>query len=524
MAVAAPRRPPLPPARPPRRPGRRRPTPYPLFGGACWLLLAVVTWHTPIASDFGQHAAAVEQVRADWRHPGNPLLKAPGTGSPYYSPYIVLLGLVAKATGAAGWTVVRCCGPVNLALLVAGVGAYARTLSGRPWAPVYALAAFTLLWGVRGTEWSGFCGVWSLTRGACYPSTFAVGLSFLLWAGADRLARRGGPARCYAGLGLLGAVLLLIHPVTALAAVVGAVATVAGRQRRWSARAAARWGLAAAVAVAAAGVWPYFDVFALAGDTSLDYLHRRLYQHPFRWYGLAAAGLPALLRRAVRRPRDPLAVMFALFAVLAGYGWLSGHYVYGRVFALALVPLQFSLAVALAAPRPWAGPRRALLPVAAVALCCGLVAQAGAVVPRRFLPVALDHPRRWHDYRWVTRLVPPGEVVLTDGYAATHALPAYGIFLIAPTWPDPAAPAADTARRSADLRAYFAPGSDASVRRLIVRRYDARWLLLTRGEDVPYEGRSVAWSEVSQERLVRLSPEAAGRTDDGVRPALPHPG
>lgn len=357
MTATETRQPPRFPSRPPRnRAVRWRPGPYLLVGGACWLLLAVVTWHTPIASDFGQHAAAVEQVKANWRHPGNPLLKAPGTGSPYYSPYIVLLGLVAKATGTAGWLVLRWCGALNLAVLVAGVGAYTKTLTGRRWAPVYALLAFVLLWGPKAAEWSGFCGVWSLTRGASYPSTFAVGLSFVLWTGTDRLARHGARALPCMGLGLLGAVLLLIHPVTALAAGVGVAAIVAGRQRSWSWRAAGGWAPTAAVAVALAAAWPYFDVFALAGDTSLDYLHRKLYQHPFPWYGLAAAGLPALLWRARQRLRDPLVVMFAADTVIAGYGWLSAHYVYGRVFALALVPS--SSPSRWSWPRPGPGPGR----------------------------------------------------------------------------------------------------------------------------------------------------------------------
>lgn len=104
----------------------------------------------------------------------------------------------------------------------------------------------------------------------------------------------------------------------------------------------------------------------------------------------------------------------------------------------------------------------------------------------------------------MTDLVPAGDVVLTDGYAATHVLPAYGIFLVAPTWPDPAIPAAETARRFAALYGYLDPRTPTAVRRQIVRRYDARWLLLTRGQDVPYEGQSVAWSQDSQERLIRL--------------------
>lgn len=577
----------------------RRPGPYLLFGAGFWLMVSVVVWHTPIASDFGQHAAAVEQVRQNWRHPANPLLAADGAGSPYYSPYVVGLGLAAKATGVAGWVALRWCGVLDVAVLVAGVGAYARTLSPRPLAPVWALTAFSLLWGLRGTEWSGFCGLWSLTRGAAYPSTFAVGLTFLLWAWTDRLVRRGRPGRRetrdvltgreapggrdvpggrgggwveHAALGAAGAVLLLIHPITALAATVGVAATVAarrpersrdgGRRRRgdgrrrgggfrtwprtwprispWclprSGREGARWGLTAAVAVGAAAAWPYFDVFALAGDGTLDAVHRTLYEQPLRWYALAAAGLPALVWRARTAPRpgdgvragdvpaaydegrargrgrarwsvrDPLLLMFAAYCVIAAYGWASGHYTYGRVFALLLVPPQFALAVELAELPRWTRLRAVLTPLTAVALCCGLVAQIGAVVPRRVLPVALDHPLRFHDYRWAADRMRTGDVVLTDSYQATHVLPAYGVRLVAPTWPDPSVPAAERDRRFADLVAYLRTGTPGAARTAIARRYHVRWLLLTQDEHVPYDGVLVDWDVPTHERLIRLDP------------------
>jgi hypothetical protein len=539
-----------------------RATPFLLAGTAFWLIVAVVAWHTPIASDFGQHAAAVQRVRDDWRHPSNPLLKTPGDGSPYYSPYIVALGLIARLTGAAGRQVVRACGPVNLAVLVAGVGAYARTLSGRRMAPVYALLAFTLLWGTRGKEWSGFSGVWSLTRGASYPSTFAVGLALLLWAWTDRVARgpRARPAAC-AGLGAAFGVLLLIHPITALAAAVGVVAVLAARQHDWSRAVAGAWALGVAAAFAVALTWPYFDVFALAGDSTVDEVHRRLYLHPWQWYGLAAVGLPALALRAGagrggprsvavlptsaarpaarhtdqhgtaglpaiggasrrsgtelpppgdrmrRRPalRDPLLLMFGADCLIAGYGWVSGHYTYGRVFALLLVAPQFALAVELAAAPPWTRLRALLAPLAALALCFGLVAQIGSVVPRRLLPVAVGHPSRWADYRWAADRIPAGGVLLTDGYRAGHVLPAYGVYLVAPAWPDPSTPAADRARRFADVAAYLSPRTSAPGRAAIVRRYGVGWLLLAPGQRVPYDGRLVATGPRTGERLIRLA-------------------
>lgn len=484
-----------------------RVTPYAVVGTLFWLVVAAVAWRTPITSDFGQHASAVERIKADWRHPANPLLDLPGTGSPYFSPYIVALGLLARATGAAGREVLRWCGPVNLAVLVTGVGVYARTLSGRRMAPVYALLAFTLLWGVQGKEWSGFCGVWSLTRGAPYPSTFAVGLTFHLWALTDRLARRrttgwGG----YVLLGVACGLLLLIHPITALGAAVGIVAVLTARQRDWSRRVTARWLVAGALALLVAAVWPYYDVFSLAGDTTVDWVHRRLYIHPWQWYGLALVGLPPLARRARRGIRDPLLLMFAAFCLIAAYGWVSGHYTYGRVFALLLVPPQFALAVELAAIPPWTRLRMVLAPLAAVALCFGLIAQIGAIVPQRLLPVPTDHPKRWPSYDWAADRMPADAVVLTDGNMPTHVLPAYGFFMVAPTWPDPSTPAAERDRRLTAARTYLNPKSTAAQRAAIQRRYAIGWLLLAEDQKVSYEGTLVATGPKTGERLVRLAP------------------
>lgn len=533
------------------RAGRWRPSPYLLFGTAFWLVVGITAWRTPIASDFGQHASAVQRVKDDWLHPANPLLKEPGAGSPYYSPYIVTLGLFAKLTGLAAWRVVKLCVPVNLALLLWGVWAFTRTLSRRRWAPVYALAAFTLLWGVRGKEWSGFCGLWSLTHGAPYPSCFAVGLTLLLWAWTDRLARRegaaaGGPGGrgggrgrggerrdgrdgrvragdrggvraalrvlvadgwlAYAGLGAAGGLLLLIHPITALAAWVGMACVAVGRQRSWDWQVAGRWAVAGAAALLAALVWPYYDVFALAGDTTVDAVHRRLYTHPWQWYGLAfVLGVPALAWRARRRLRDPLVLMFAADCLLVGYGWLSGHYTYGRVFALLVVPLQFALAVEVAEIPPWTRLRAVLAPVAALALCLGAAAQIGAVVPQRYLPVTVQHPVRWPTYGWAAAHVPSGDVLLADGYYAPHVLPAYGVFLVFPTWPDPSTSYADRQRRWQDARTYLDPRTAPDVRARIARRYDIRWLLLRRGQDLPFTGRVVATHRATGERLVRLA-------------------
>src|SRR5690606_23169831 len=156
------------------------------------------------------------------------------------------------------------------------------------------------------------------------------------------------PLSGYAALGALYGVLLLVHPITAVAAALGALALVVGWQRRWSAAVAGRWALTGAVALLVGACWPYFDVFALAGDGTVDAMHRRLYRDLPGQFGLALLGLPARWLRAWRTSwRDPLVLMFVLDCLVVAYGWVSGHYTYGRVLGLTLVPLQFALAVEL---------------------------------------------------------------------------------------------------------------------------------------------------------------------------------
>ncbi|GGW53197.1 hypothetical protein [Streptomyces griseoloalbus] len=497
--------------------GAWRPTPYQLFGFLFWLVMSLAYWRVPLCCDAGQHAAVVERLEDHLLRPRHPMADLPGAGSPYYSPFAVAQGAFARLTGLGGWEVLKLTGPLNLLVLLTGIGRFVRVLTPRPWAPVPALAAMTLLWGVERAWWSGYANLMSLTGNLAYPSTFAIGLAFWAWALTGARARDAGSVRYvgpsglrpltgYAALGALYGLILLVHPITAVAAALGAVALVAGWQRRWGAAVAGRWVLTGAVALPVAACWPYFDVFALAGDDSVDAMHRRLYLDLGGRFGLALLGLPALWLRARRTSwRDPLVLMFALDCLLVAYGWISGHYTYGRILGLTLVPLQFALAVELAAPRPWPVWRRLLGGAAAAGACAGLLTvHAGAVVPPALDPVGFAQPPRWPAYDWAARYIGPGEVVITDGYYAVHAIAGYGPNLAAPAWPDASLDEGERLRRVADVRAYLDAGSTRAERSAIVRRYHARWLLLTPRQQVPEEAVVVAWSRRTGEVLARV--------------------
>ncbi|MFI5685618.1 hypothetical protein [Streptomyces sp. NPDC051636] len=446
------------------------------------VLMLLVIVRLPWVGDLGMHAATIERLRHNLLHPGNPLVDA-DTPSPYYSPWMLLLGCLARVSGLSVFVVLRIAAVVGLGLLVSGVWRYVRTLSAARTAPPVALLCLLLLWGPSLFEWSGFLGLNSLALTVSYPSVFALGLSFHFWAWLARALRGEGGAGqgwgVWPGLGALWAVILLCHQFTGVVATLGALATVvAARPGR---RLLLRSGAAAAAGVAVLWGWPYYDFFALLpAGADLEAIHRPLYQHLLGRFGLVLLGVVALGVRWRRDRWDPLVVFFLLGAVVFAAGGVSGHYSWGRVLPAALIPAQ--LAAGLEAVS--GGGRRGVVRAGwasalGAALVLGAWTQAGTVgyvVGRSALPgvVAAKYRAPWAGYQWITPWVKYGEVVMART-APARQIPAYGAYTVAPGYPDVFL--ADAGRRDAAVRRYFAAGTAGGVRRGIVREYGVRWVV-----------------------------------------------
>ncbi|MDN3251115.1 hypothetical protein [Streptomyces sp. MA25(2023)] len=434
------------------------------------LLLAVV--RLPWAGDLGIHAATVERLRHSLTDPGNPLVDA-DTPSPYYSPWTVLLGCVAAATGWSVFVVLRIGALVAVGVLVTGVWRYVRTLSGHRAAPPLALLCLVLLWGTDEFSWSGFLGFHSLALTVAYPSVLALGLAFHLWAWPARSAGRW----VWLGCGALWAVILLVHQFSGVVASLGALAVVFGCRAE---RVAWRWlGAGLVLGVAVLWAWPYYDFFALlgAGD-GMNAVHRSLYRDLAGRYWLVLVGVAALGVRWWRDRRDVLVLFFALGAVVFVAGGVSGHWSWGRALPAALIPAQLAVALEVVG----AG-RRAVRTVWACVLGAALVVgawgQAGAlgyVVDRGLLPGVVEAKYRepWTGYHWITPWVGYGDVVMARELPSRQ-IPAYGAYTVAPGYPDFFL--RDEGERVGAVREYFSEGVVGSVRRGIVREYGVRWVV-----------------------------------------------
>ncbi|MGW2637190.1 hypothetical protein [Streptomyces sp. NPDC001348] len=447
--------------------------------------MVLVIVRLPWVGDLGMHAATIQRLRHSLLHPGNPLVDA-DTPSPYYSPWMLLLGCLARVTGLSVFVVLRVAAVVGLGLLVSGVWRYVRTLGADRAAPAVALLCLLLLWGPRLFEWSGFLGLNSLALTVSYPSVFALGLAFHFWAWLTR-ALRGGAGTgwgTWLGLGALWALILLCHQFTGVVASLGALATViAARPGR---AVTARPAAALLLGLVVLWLWPYYDFFSLfSAGAGLEAIHRPLYGHLLGRFGLALVGVVALGLRFRRDRWDPLVIFFALGVLVFAAGGLSGHYSWGRVLPAALIPAQ--LAAALEAT---GGRRRAVWAcVVGAALAVGAWTQMGTVgyvVRPSALPgaVAARYRAPWAGYRWITPWVGYGDVVMARTRPARQ-IPAYGAYTVAPGYPDVFL--ADAGRRETAVRRYFAAGTAGEVRRGILREYGVRWVV-DRGSAGPGPG------------------------------------
>ncbi|UQI49176.1 hypothetical protein M1P56_03090 [Streptomyces sp. HU2014] len=466
----------------------------------------------PWSGDLGMHAAVLERLRADLFHPGNPLVDE-DTPSPYHSPWMVLLALLASATGLGTFSVLRLAALVDLVLLVSGVAVFVRTFTRERAAVPLALLCLLCLYGVRLFAWSGFPGLTSLCLALAYPSTFALGLAFHLWALLRRAVAGAWRTPAFLGLGLLLAWVLLAHQFTGAVAVLGAVAMLLGA-RPWPARAVwLRAGAGAAVALVVPACWPYYSFYALLGTGGLDAIHRPLYAHLTARFCLVLLGAAALAARASRDRRDPLVLFFGLGLVVFAAGGVTGHQAWGRILPAVLVPAQVALALETAR-------RAALVPLTAAALLVGAWTQAGVltyVLRPAAVPPVLRQVRAvalWPSFAWAAREVPKGQTVLTDDYYALRMLPAYGAYTVAPAYPDVFL--RDEGRRWEATHRYFAAATSRAERLGILKEYGVRWVVQRNGGPGLAPGDPVLRRVASGPRGLVLWEVVSGRSSGGA--------
>ncbi|MCO6010586.1 hypothetical protein NE236_37080 [Actinoallomurus purpureus] len=476
-----------------RTPARERwwRDPYLIVAVPVGLWAILVALQHAWVSDFLLHLATVNTLARDLWDPIDPMVGA-ASGSPYYSPYAVLLGLIKAMTGAPARTVLEAAGLANVALLLFAVRRFCRNLGGGPLVAALALVFTLLLWGIDPVAWSGFLGLYSLSWTMSYPSLIATALMLLVWDAFLRHRARPDGLRALATVALLGTLVVLIHPFTAVNMVIGLAAFVLADPRTSLGARPLRLAIGAAVAFLLVMVWPWSDVSTLFGAAgSFDAVHKVLITDivkdgGFAAYGLALVGLPALVTGGRRPLGRELQILFLLAVAVVALGAATGSYGLARVIPVAMLPLHLALASYLA-ERARSVPRLVYAAVALIACCVGLYGESGGLIRAYWGDVSPSTLGAWGaspatpSYGRVLKGIHPGEVVITDDRTLARLVNARGAYTVAPAWPYPFV---DEAVRQRDTAAFFAGGTDPRDRLAIADRYGVTCALVTRSRAV----------------------------------------
>ena len=453
-------------------------------------------------SDYWEHTAALRALIEHPWHPGNPHL-ATNDASPRFTPEFVLLALVARTIGVNAFDAMALAGTVNVAVLLAGVYAFYRMYFQDARAPLYGLIVALASW-LEGFRYSSVYQLSVLFEVAGYPSTFAVGCTFVTFAVVLR-ALRGEESRWWFALvGLSMTNVVLTHALTATMTLTGTLALAwfepgIARRRRWLVMGSAVTGCFLAL------LWPYFSIWqtvhsgddvntSWASEGLLAHVQDNLEREPhhfylqgplFRTVGFAALGLYALVR-FVRSGRHTFVVVGAL-VMLAPF--VLNRFIelpLGHRFILLVIPyLQMGTVWLMLRATPgfhegwWQlhGPpwRRYAAIAGVVALLGAMVAinvYRGVRVNQR--EVSHEVIRLCHD---VAKAAGPNAVVLADP-KLSWPLPACGVKVVALFHPNPLVP--DDAARLNTTYDFMDRKLSRKYRDEILRKYGVTHLLTER--------------------------------------------
>ncbi|HEX2046837.1 MAG TPA: hypothetical protein VHF27_03675 [Acidimicrobiales bacterium] len=457
--------------------------------------LAKNTWAGAV--DIWEHAAAARELAERPFDPRHPLLSGVDRPHQFFSPYHLAIGLSARVTGVSVVTAFSVAAIANLILLFVGLRLFVQGLGLRPHTDFWALLFMLFLWGPGAWIFSGFHHFDVLALVVSYPSIFVKGLVFISFWAHLKYLRSAAPRWLLPTLAV-SAVVLLAHPVNAIALGIGVLALTWTADVERRDRALVLTVATLALSLLLAMLWPYYSLYGLLfGEategfrTAGDVGDRDMYVDVVKRLCLALVVVPFLFRRLERWRSDPLALMFVGLLAAYGYGYFTEDWSYGRLIA----QVQIVAAIILADERARVGEMAMALGEAGrpilrwIQVTTAALVLAGVfflrngfdVLPERIMEDVPYHwvhgyvdPVKLSDFSYLARNHKSHPVVISDPYTSLE-VPTFGSKVV-----DAARAQAFvvTADRGQDLGRFYDPASSQDVRREVIAKYDVSLLIV----------------------------------------------
>jgi hypothetical protein len=455
-----------------------------------------------IGFDVWEHAAAVRELM---HHPFSPTHPTLPVDAPHqlFTPYHLVVALVGRVFSLDIVTAMSLAGIANVVLVLVALRLFVNRLCPRSGVATLTLLFTLFLWGRDPWAFSGFLNARALWSVLAYPATFAMGATLLALALFMRFQDDADP-RFLPLISVVGAVVALSHQVEAalLYGLAGAFVLTRDAIVPWRRQVAALVASGAGTVVIALA-WPYFSLWDLtfghanaAFRAGISHENLPMYTDVPSRIWLSLLGVPFVMFRVARNPRDPIFAGLVVAVLLYVFGWRTGQHLMGRSMATAVLFLHVALAdatveAAAAARRVGDAARSArrwiaVMTAAAVLFGANLIRQPAL----QAVPFAMALPD-WvvHDdssllvlraYRFLPHFVHRGDVVLAEG-STSFIVPAMSDARVVAV-PRPLA-FVDTSARD-DIARFFDPAATTADRRAIIARDRVTFVLVY----IPVEG------------------------------------
>ena len=453
------------------------------------------------AGDFWEHSAVVNEFIARPFNPLHPQLSVQASHA-FLNPYGLTVALVALATKTDAINTLAAFGVVNFTILVIGLRQFIATVD-QPRAEgvtFYTLLLAMFLWGKEAWQFSGFYNVEILNDVLPYPSTLALGLSLCALAVFYKNLAHYATApsflaiKRYALVSLIAAVVLLIHPLTALFLWIGLGCQLLAYQPT-KLYAWLTLGLTVTFSIGLAACWPYFSILQLMFGAGAAYhpSNASMYLEIIQGTWPILLTLPLILWRATQRPNR--AIAFAMLALLALYacGYYSRQYSFGRSIAFLLLLSNILVAQCLIEVERWPRPRVLSLIKAstAAALCvaAGLwlyqsTSRLLTIANSLYLGRPIASQISYRDLMFLKDYVQRDDVVLAD-IESSWKLPTLAGKAVATQHPLAFVP--DWFLRKGDVIEFFDAKTTAQTRAATLKKYQAQYLLIKKTATIPWQ-------------------------------------
>lgn len=451
----------------------------------CLLVFGIMCLHTIIGQwvgDFWEHSAVVRELATHMLHPKHPQLLL-DTPHAFYSPYAVMVALLARMLHLDVISVLSIMGLLNLGLFFLGLRLFVFSIvpKRRRETAFYALLLTLFCWGSHPWGWSGFFHIGVLGYVLPYPSTFAAALA-LITLGVNRLRIATMRQIWVIPIFLMAVTVLISHPITFLFLAVGLVSQSCIATGAVTYQIMLVWGLLS-LALLAAVFWPYFPVLKLlmGGSSVYDFSNRIMYEHVLSRIWPSLIGVPLIIASMKSNWRRPLVWMLAFLSGIYAFGTISGKYSYGRVISFIVLLLHIGIAEHLSMLesviqkiRGSSWLQRLILPASVIVIAVLLSSIPLTITLARTLH---EQPPPYKSYLFLSQFIRQYDVVLSDT-DTSWMVPTFGGKIVAAKHPLAFVPDQDV--RKADIDRFFDRETAKGERQKIMDKYRVKFLLLRR--------------------------------------------